>query len=257
MARRLTAIAISLVALSVSGCFPTSDDGTGGMTPVPCGGTCVTTPEAPAAADNAPWGLYKAIRLDYQNTAAVRIFVGQTDPMTTSTCTAQAGTHEMTCVPSSTDHNNLYIAFTFTDDPDVLWYPGSIALSMLADGTIYNNYMVRKEKSTSLVQVFEGTSDGAKQYACGGLVQDNVLTMCCSAIAANVNAACFQSAIGGDGTVAGTSCVEESMGNAPCPVPTTYTGGDTTFEGTLSGEVLTGTWTNEIGSGTFELVRTM
>ena len=158
MARRLTAIAISMVALSVSGCFPTSDDGTGGMAPVPCGGTCVTTPEAPAAADNAPWGLYKAIRLDYDYSAAVRIFVGQDDPMTTSTCEGRAGSHEVTCSPKYTDHNDLYISFSFTDDPDVLWYPGSISLSMLADGTIYNNYMVRKEKSTSLVQVFEGTT---------------------------------------------------------------------------------------------------
>jgi hypothetical protein len=257
MARRLTAIAISMVALSVSGCFPTSDDGTGGMAPVPCGGTCVTTPEAPAAADNAPWGLYKAIRLDYDYSAAVRIFVGQDDPMTTSTCEGRAGSHEVTCSPKYTDHNDLYISFSFFDDPDMLWYPGTISLSMEANGRIYGNYMARKEKSTSLVALFEGGFDGTKKAACGGVVQDNVLTMCCSAIAANVNAACFQSTIGGDGTVAGTSCVETSLGVAPCPVPTTYTGGDTTFEGTLSGEVLTGTWTNETGSGTFELVRTM
>lgn len=257
MVRRIAAFPCVVLPLFLASCFPTSDNGTGGMDPVPCGGACVTTPEAPAAADNAPWGVYKAVKLGYEHTAAVRIFVGQNDPMTTSTCSAQAGTHELTCAPTTTAHNNLYIDFTFENDPDVTWYPGSIALSMQADGTIYNHYMARKEKSTSLVQVFEGFYDGTKTNACGALVQNETVTVCCSNIAADANAACFQSAIGGSGAVAGTSCVETSMGNAPCPVPTTYDAGDTTFEGTLAGEVLTGTWTHEAGSGTFELVRTM
>lgn len=257
MVRGTIATVIVAGTLFLCGCFPTSGNGTGGMDPVPCAGTCINTPEAPLAADNAPWGVYKAVYLDYSQTAAVRFFVGQNDPMTTSTCTGRVGTHDLTCAPTATAHNNLYLTFSFTDDPDMLWFPGPVSLSMLADGTIYNNYMARKEKSTSLVQVFEGNYEGTKKYACGGLVQDNVLAMCCSGIAANVSTACFQSAIGGSGAVAGTSCVETSLGVAPCPVPTTYTGGDTTFEGTLSGEVLTGTWTNETGFGTFELVRTM
>lgn len=257
MVRGTIATVIVVGTLCLCGCFPTSSNGNGGMDPVPCGGTCVTTPEAPAAADNAPWGLYKAVKLGYEHTAAVRIFVGQTDPMTTSTCTGQAGTHELTCTPTTTAHNNLYIDFTFQNDPDVTWHPGSISLSMLADGTVYNHYMARKEKSTSLVQVFEGDYEGSKKNVCGGLVQDGTLTVCCSALAVDASTACFRSVINGSGAVAGTSCVETSMGVASCPVPTTYTGGDTTFEGALAGEVLTGTWTNETGAGTFELVRTM
>jgi hypothetical protein len=211
MVRRIAAFPCVLLTAFLASCFPTSDNGTGGLDPVPCGGACVTAPEAPAAADNAPWGVYKAVQLGYEHTAAVRIFVGQNDPMTTSTCSAQAGTHELACSPSSTAHNDLYLSFSFTNDPDVTWNPGAISLSMQADGTIYNHYMVRKEKSTSLVQVFEGTYDGTRKNACGALVQDNVVTVCCSAIAADVSAACFQSAIGGSGAVAGTSCVEDSM----------------------------------------------
>ena len=256
MVRRIAAFPSVVLPLFLASCFPTSDNGTGGMDPVPCGGACVTTPEAPAAADNAPWGVYKAIQLGYEYTAAVRMFVGQTDPMTTSTCAGQTGSHELACSLTSTAYNDRYLYFGFTDDPELLWYPGAFSFSLNDDGSVVSNYMVRKESSTSLIQVFEGTYEGTKKAVCGALLQDGTLTMCCAAISQDLDAACIQTAVG-SGALTATSCVADSQGHAAGPGPTTYGAGDTTFEGTLSGESLTGTWTNEAGSGTFELVRTM
>jgi len=255
MVRARSAIGLGISILFLGGCFPPSSDGTGSMDPVPCGGTCVTAPEAPAAADGQPWGLYKAIRLDYQYTAAARMFVGQADPMTTSTCAGQAGTHELTCSLAASANGDRFLTFTFTDDSDMLWYPGTLTLPLNADGTVYNNYMALKETSTDLVQTFEGTWEGAAKNTCGALLQDGTLTTCCYGISQDLDTACFRSAAG-SGAIAGTSCAKDAQGHATCPVPTTYTAGDTTFEGSLSGEILTGTWTNEAGSGTFELVRT-
>lgn len=262
--RKTQGLFASLLLVGYSGCFLFSGEEDLSGDPISCGSDCAATPEATADADDKPWGIYKSVG---NGLVSLRMNVGGTDPLSTSTCEAFAGNLSMHCSMIEYKRGDnvadrYWLRFEYgPKDSGAGCCSGIASFWVGEDGKVEDPYYTtRKELSSSLVRVFAGrTGRESTNDECGAILQDGVLTACCDVSDLTYNEwTCFQAPVQ-VGKAEGQSCKKPtSTAEEPtCGIPTS--GSVTTFSATLSADdtSLSGTWMNDEGAGTFEMVRTL